>query len=64
MNDYSITVKLLTRNYLAYKAYAADKSSAYRTRMMYDGFVATREQALIDLANKIIMENQKYYGIY
>ena len=63
MTDYSTTVKLLTHNYLSYKERAADKSSAYRTRLMYDGFVATREQALIELANKIIAENERIYYI-
>ncbi len=61
MTDYSTTVKLLTLNYLSYKERAADKSSAYRTRLMYDGFIATREQALIELANKIIAENERIY---
>ena len=61
MTDYSATVKLLTLNYLSYKERAADKSSAYRTRLMYDGFVATREQALIELANKIIEERKKFF---
>lgn len=63
MNDYSLAIDMMVCNYLKYKARAADKNSASSTRMMYDGLVATREQALIELANKIIMENEKY-GIH
>lgn len=61
MNDYSVTIKVLVLNYLKYREMAADKSLSYKTRMMYDGFVATREQGLIELANKIIEERKKFF---
>ena len=63
MTDYSETVKVLVLHYLKYREMAADKSLSYKTRMMYDGFVATREQGLIDLSNKIIKELERNHGI-
>ena len=63
MTDYSETVKVLVLNYLKYRQMAADKSLSYKTHMMYDGFVATREQGLIDLSNKIIKELERNHGI-
>ena len=62
MNDYSDTIKILTLNYLKYRESAQDKTLSYKTRMMYDGFCASREQCIVDLANKIIKENERYYG--
>lgn len=63
MNDYSVTMNVMLHNYMKYRESAHDKTLSYRTRMMYDGFRATREQCIIDLANKIINEREKYYGI-
>ena len=63
MNDYSVTMNVLVLHYLKYSEMAADKSVSYKTRMMYDGFVATREQGLIDLSNKIIKELERNCGI-
>ena len=62
MNDYSETIKVLVLNYLKYREMAADKSLSYKTRMMYDGFCATREQCIVDLANKIIKELERNRG--
>lgn len=62
MNDYSPTVRLLIQNYLSFKDRASNDPDK-NFKMFYTNLVATREQLIIDLANKIIKENEKRYGI-
>ena len=59
MTDYSHNIRILLHNYMNYREGANNKNLSYKTRLMYDTFVARREQRLIELANKIISENQK-----
>ena len=59
MTDYSGVIRILLDNYMNYREGANNKKFSYTTRLMYDTFVARREQRLIELANKIISENQK-----
>ena len=65
MNDYTYTINaLLGSKYLLYKERASDPLLNEHNRQLYASFVDTRETMIIDLANKVIKENEKYYGIY
>ena len=63
MNDYTATIHMLTCKYIEFKECAANETDK-NLKMFYENLVKTREQLLIDLANKIIKENEKRYRIY
>lgn len=61
MTDYSNIVRILLLNYMNYREGANNKKFSYKTRLMYDNFVAYRELRLIEIANEIISKNEKRY---